>query len=118
MGKSQSKRVQSSDVGENKRRSKDVEKTSEDDVDGRMLPAVEETFVQKVAYKCGVSAEELNDKKEVYLQHQEEDPSLGFEEFKTLYTDIGARADDPEFMNEYVEAIFRCGINPFMWCQV
>ena len=73
----------------------------------KKLPEVEEVFVQKIAYKCGVSAEELNEKKETYLQHVDEDPTLGFEEFKSLYRDISGRQVDDDFMHTYVEAIFR-----------
>ena len=75
----------------------------------KKLPEIEEVFVQKIAYKCGVTDEELNAKKEAYLQHVDEDPTLGFEEFKCLYRDISGREADDKFMNAYVEAIFRCG---------
>lgn len=34
----------------------------------KKLPEVEEIFVQKIAYKCGVSQDELEAKKETYLQ--------------------------------------------------
>ena len=50
----------------------------------KKLPVIEEVFVQKIAYKCGVTDDELNAKKETYLQHVEEDPTLGFDEFKCL----------------------------------
>ena len=76
----------------------------------KKLPEVEEVFVQKIAYKCGVTDKELNEKKETYLQHVDDDPTLGFEEFKCLYRDISGRDADDQFMNAYVEAIFRCGI--------
>merc|ERR1712106_351311 len=74
---------------------------------GKKLVEVEEVFVQKIAYKCGVTDEELNAKKETYLKHVEKDPTLGFEEFKCLYRDISGRKADDKFMNAYVEAIFR-----------
>ena len=75
----------------------------------KKLPEVEEVFVQKIAYKCGVTDDELNAKKETYLQHVDDDPTLGFDEFKCLYRDISGREADDQFMNAYVEAIFRCG---------
>ena len=43
------------------------------------MPAVEEIYVQKIAYKCGVSEEELEKKKEAYLSHASGDPTLGFQ---------------------------------------
>ena len=43
------------------------------------VPAVEEIYVQKIAYKCGVSEEELEKKKEAYLSHASGDPTLGFQ---------------------------------------
>ena len=70
------------------------------------LVEVEEVFVQKIAYKCGVTDEELNAKKEVFQQHAGGDPMIGFEEFKCLYRDISGRQED-SFLNEYVESIFR-----------
>ena len=43
------------------------------------IPVVEEAFVQKIAYKCGVTEEELEKKKEVYLDHLSGDPTLKFQ---------------------------------------
>merc|ERR1711990_140734 len=68
--------------------------------------AVEEIFVQKIAYKCGVSEEELDTKREKFQQHAGSDPTLGFEEFKSLYRDISGRQEDA-FLNSYVESVFR-----------
>jgi len=74
--------------------------------DKKQLVPVEEVFVQKIAYKCGVTDEELNAKKEVFQQHAGGDPMIGFEEFKALYRDISGRQED-DFLNAYVESIFR-----------
>merc|ERR1712045_74437 len=68
--------------------------------------AVEEIFVQKIAYKCGVTEEELDTKREKFQQHAGSDPTLGFEEFKSLYRDISGRQEDA-FLNNYVESVFR-----------
>jgi len=68
--------------------------------------AVEEIFVQKIAYKCGVTEEELDTKREKFKQHAGSDPTLGFEEFKSLYRDISGRQEDA-FLNNYVESVFR-----------
>ena len=68
-----------------------------------------------MAYKCGVTDKELNEKKETYLQHADEDPTLKFEEFKVLYRDLSGRESDDEFMNAYVESIFRCGSKYFFF---
>ena len=68
--------------------------------------AVEEIFVQKIAYKCGVTEEELDTKREKFQQHAGSDPTLGFEEFKSLYRDISGRQEDA-FLNSYVESVFR-----------
>merc|ERR1711997_53850 len=68
--------------------------------------AVEEIFVQKIAYKCGVTEEELDTKREKFKEHAGSDPTLGFEEFKSLYRDISGRQEDA-FLNNYVEAVFR-----------
>jgi len=97
MGKSQSKGVDSVDGkgGKEKIGKKDKKQVE-----------VEEVFVQKIAYKCGVTKDQLEAKKETYLQHAETDPSLGFEEFKALYRDLSME-EDKTFMTEYVEAIFR-----------
>ena len=43
------------------------------------IPIVEEAFVQKIAYKCGVTEEELEKKKEIYLDHLSGDPTLKFQ---------------------------------------
>merc|ERR1712203_1241128 len=67
--------------------------------------AVEEIFVQKIAYKCGVTEEELDTKREKFQQHAGSDPTLGFEEFKSLYRDISGRKEDA-FLNSYVESVF------------
>ena len=74
--------------------------------DDKKRVEVEEVFVQKIAYKCGVTDDELNAKKEVFQQHAGGDPMIGFEEFKALYRDISGRQED-EFLNTYVESIFR-----------
>merc|ERR1712087_927988 len=68
--------------------------------------AVEEIFVQKIAYKCGLTDEELDTKREKFQQHAGSDPTLGFEEFKSLYRDISGRQEDA-FLNNYVESVFR-----------
>jgi len=68
--------------------------------------AVEEIFVQKIAYKCGVTEEELDTKREKFKEHAGSDPTLGFEEFKSLYRDISGRQEDA-FLNNYVESVFR-----------
>ena len=68
--------------------------------------AVEEIFVQKIAYKCGVTDEELDTKREKFQQHAGSDPTLGFREFKSLYRDISGRQEDA-FLNNYVESVFR-----------
>ena len=68
--------------------------------------AVEEIFVQKIAYKCGVTDEELDTKWEKFQQHAGSDPTLGFQEFKSLYRDISGRQEDA-FLNNYVESVFR-----------
>ena len=67
---------------------------------------VEEIFVQKIAYKCGVTEQELDNKREKFKQHAGTDPTLGFQEFKSLYRDISGRQED-SFLNNYVESIFR-----------
>ena len=74
----------------------------------KQLVEVEEVFVQKIAYKCGVTEEELSAKKEVFREHAGtgSDPTLGFEEFKNMYRDISGRQEDA-FLNNYVESIFR-----------
>merc|ERR1711953_447195 len=68
--------------------------------------AVEEIFVQKIAYKCGVTEQELDTKREKFQKHAGSDPTLGFEEFKSLYRDISGRQEDA-FLNNYVESVFR-----------
>ena len=75
-------------------------------VDNKNKVAVEEVFVQKIAYKCGVTDEELDNKREKFQQQAGSDPTLGFEEFKSLYRDISGRQED-QFLNSYVESIFR-----------
>merc|ERR1712113_117294 len=45
-------------------------------------------------------------KKKKFQQHAGSDPTLGFEEFKSLYRDISGRQED-QFLNTYVESIFR-----------
>ena len=104
MGKTQS-RVSSDSTDHHNKEGKD-----DKDSHAKKLPVVEEVFVQKMAYKCGVTDKELSEKKETYLQHADEDPTLKFEEFKVLYRDLSGRESDDKFMNAYVEAIFRCGI--------
>jgi hypothetical protein len=42
-------------------------------------PVIEDVFVQKIAYKCGVTEEELEKKKEAYMDHLSGDPTLGFQ---------------------------------------
>ena len=74
----------------------------------KQLVEVEEAFVQKIAYKCGVTEEELSAKKEVFREHAGSDPTLGFEEFRSMYRDISGRQED-DFLNIYVESIFRFG---------
>ena len=76
--------------------------------DKKELVEVEEVFVQKIAYKCGVTEEELSAKKEVFQQHAGGDPTIGFEEFKNMYRDISGRKEDA-FLNAYVDSIFRLG---------
>jgi len=73
---------------------------------GKAKVEVEEVFVQKIAYKCGVTEAELSAKKEVFQQHSAGDTTIGFEEFRCLYRDISGRQED-EFLNTYVESIFR-----------
>ena len=68
--------------------------------------AVEEIFVQKIAYKCGVTDQELHTKREKFQHHAGSDPTLGFEEFRSLYRDISGRQED-DFLNSYVESVFR-----------
>merc|ERR1719225_1274214 len=79
---------------------------SKDSKDKKELVEVEEVFVQKIAYKCGVTEEELSAKKEVFQQHAGGDPTIGFEEFKNMYRDISGRKEDA-FLNAYVDSIFR-----------
>ena len=79
---------------------------SRDKADTKKKEAVEEVFVQKIAYKCGVTDEELDNKREKFQHHAGSDPTLGFEEFKSLYRDISGRQED-QFLNTYVESIFR-----------
>jgi len=96
MGKSQSKSVDSVDGKVGRK-------------DKKHLPRKEiqeEVFVQKIAYKCGVSKDQLEAKKETYIKHAETNPSLGYEEFKALYRDLSVE-EDKSFMAEYVDAIFR-----------
>ena len=78
---------------------------SRDKADTKKKEAVEEVFVQKIAYKCGVTDKELENKREKF-QQAGSDPTLGFEEFKSLYRDISGRQED-QFLNTYVESIFR-----------
>merc|ERR1711962_640025 len=75
--------------------------------DGDRIPVVEEVFVQRIAYRCGVSDEELDRKKKAYLDHLKEDPTLGFSEFKSLYKELDAGKKDDDFLDHYVHAIFR-----------
>ena len=83
------------------------DKTDEVKVDTKKKKVeVEEIFVQKIAYKCGVTEEELDTKREKFKQHAGSDPTLGFEEFKSLYSDISGRQEDA-FLNNYVESVFR-----------
>jgi len=74
---------------------------------GGRIPVVEEVFVQRIAYRCGVSDEELERKKKVYLDHLKQDPTLGFSEFKCLYQDLDTGKKDDDFLDQYVHAIFR-----------
>merc|ERR1711973_94144 len=71
------------------------------------IPIVEEVFVQRIAFRCGVSDEELDRKKKAYLDHLKEDPTLGFSEFKSLYKELDAGRKDDDFLDQYVHAIFR-----------
>eukprot|EP00092_Neocalanus_flemingeri_P044437 GFUD01049281.1.p1 GENE.GFUD01049281.1~~GFUD01049281.1.p1 ORF type:complete len:225 (-),score=70.94 GFUD01049281.1:143-817(-) len=103
MGKTQSKGSSLDSPGHHHQKKGQSDKGSP----GKNIPVVEEVFVQKIAYKCGVSDEELKEKKEIYLQHVDDDPTLGFEEFKCLYRDISGRAADIQFLTAYVEAVFR-----------
>jgi len=99
MGETQSKGVadkSSKDVTDNKVKGKYENR----------LPVVEEMFVQDIAYKCGVGKNELDAKKETYLQRVEKNPKVGFEELKDLYRSLSGQADD-KFMIQYVDAIFR-----------
>ena len=50
--------------------------------------------------------QELDTKREKFQQHAGSDPTLGFEEFKSLYRDISGRQEDA-FLNNYVESVFR-----------
>jgi len=98
MGETQSKSAGNKEEGidpENKR-----------DGGGR-IPVVEEVFVQRIAYRCGVSEEELEQKKKLYLDHLKKDPTLGFSEFKCLYRDLDTGEKDDDFLDQYVHAIFR-----------
>jgi len=52
------------------------------------LPVVEEMFVQKVAYKCGITKVEQDTKKTEYLNHVQKNPERGFEDFTNLYKDL------------------------------
>merc|ERR1712243_490578 len=54
--------------------------------DKKRVPVVEEEFVQRMAYKCGVTGEELEKKKETYLDRMAKDPTLGFEVMKEWLT--------------------------------
>ena len=73
--------------------------------------------------QCGVTEAELSAKKEVFQQHSAGDTTIGFEEFRCaaceqiflrtniiffrcLYRDISGLQED-EFLNTYVESIFR-----------
>merc|ERR1711962_1922212 len=75
--------------------------------DKKRVPVVEEEFVQRMAYKCGVTGEELEKKKETYLDRMAKDPTLGFEEFKALYRDLCSSHASDSFLQQYVEAVFR-----------
>ena len=83
------------------------DKTDEVKVDTKKKKVeVEEIFVQKIAYKCGVTEEELDTKREKFKQHAGSDPTLGFEEFRSLYRDISGRQEEA-FLNSFVESVFR-----------
>jgi len=75
--------------------------------DKKRVPVVEEEFVQRMAYKCGVTGEELEKKKETYLDRMAKDPTLGFEEFKALYRDLCSSHASDSFLQQYVDAVFR-----------
>ena len=44
----------------------------------------------------------------MFREHAGSAPTLGFDEFKNMYRDISGRQED-EFLNIYVESIFRSG---------
>lgn len=67
---------------------------------------MEEVFVQRIAYRCGVTEEELEKKKVAYLDHLSTDPTLSFKEFKCLYADLSSGLTSDDFLQEYVEALF------------
>ena len=52
------------------------------------LPVVEEMFVQEVAYKCGISQQEVDNRKTEYLHQVRKNPERGLEDFNNLYTDL------------------------------
>merc|ERR1712154_71193 len=54
----------------------------------------------------GVTDQELLTKREKFQQHAGSDPTLGFEEFRSLYRDISGRQED-DFLNSYVESVLR-----------
>ena len=52
------------------------------------LPVVEEMFVQEVAYKCGISQKEVDNRKAEYLHQVRKNPERGLEDFTNLYKDL------------------------------
>merc|ERR1711892_674636 len=52
------------------------------------LPVVEEVFVKEVAYKCGITKDEVDTKKVAYLHHVKKNPERGLVDFTNLYRDL------------------------------
>ena len=52
------------------------------------LPVVEEVFVKEVAYKCGITKDEVDNKRVEYLQNVKKNPERGLEDFTNLHRDL------------------------------
>merc|ERR1712106_943404 len=69
------------------------------------LPVVEEVFVKEVAYKCGITKDEVDTKKDAYLHHVKKNPERGLEDFTNLYRDL--KSSKYPKKKQITHAIFR-----------
>ena len=74
-------------------------------VNTKRLPVVEEVFVKEVAYKCGITRNEVDSKKNSYLEDVKKNPERGLEDFTNFYRDL--RRNKPAKRREITHTVFR-----------